>query len=214
MIDEMELKYKLEMNELLKFSNGEFEIINTDYKFLYLFDELPAFNNTPKLEEIQPHIVSAQMYNIKTRLREKCNNYNDSNCRSCLIDRKGNCLQRVVASFTQGDLHAHSPVEFGDISFRQNLNGSSQLIVCLAKSYNGAQKGHDDHKFTMKNNAGLVNQSFETISDSKIDFLGIISGADIDPRLREALIDLVKMKHKKIGILFKSNGKPCINKKL
>lgn len=204
MIDEMGLKYKLEPNELLKFLNGEFEIINTDYKFLYSFDELPAFNNIPKLDEIQPRNASAQMYNLKMELGEKCNNYSDSNCRSCLIDKKGDCLQRVIASFTQGDLHAHSPVEFGDVSFRQNLNGSSQLIVCLAKSYNGAQKVNDDRKFTMKNNAGLINQAVEAVSDSRIDFLGIISGADIDPRLREALIDLVKMKRKKI-VFFEKN---------
>lgn len=204
MIDELGSKYKLDSNELLKFSNGEFEIINADYKFLYLFDELLAFNNIPKLTNIQSHIADAQLHNIKTRLGEKCNLYSDSNCRNCLTDKKGNCLQRVIASFTQGDLHAHSSVEFGDISFRQNLNGSSQLIVCLAKRYNEAPKVNGDHKYTMKNNAGLLNQAVDAIFDSRIDFLGIISGADIDPRLRETLIGLVKMKHKKI-VFFEKN---------
>jgi hypothetical protein len=204
MINEIGLRYKLDSNELLKFSNGEFEIINADYKFLYLFDELPAFNNIPKLTEIQSHIAEAQIHNIKTRLGEKCNFYSDSNCRNCLTDKKGNCLQRVIASFTEGDLHAHSSVEFGDISFRQNLNGSSQLIVCLAKRYNEAPKVNGDHKYTMKNNSGLLNQTVEAIFDSRIDFLGIISGADIDPRLRETLIGLAKMKHKKI-VFFEKN---------
>lgn len=203
-IDETGLKYKLDSNELLKFSNGDFEIINVDYKFLYLFDELPAFNNIPKLAEIQPHIAETQAYNVRMRLGEKCNNYSDSNCRNCLIDKKGHCLQRVIASFTQGDLHGHSSVEFGDISFRQNLNGSSQLIVCLAKRYNDAPKFNGDHKYTMKKNAGLLNQAVESIFDYRIDFLGIISGADIDPRLRESLIDLAKMKHKKI-VFFEKN---------
>ena len=108
-------------------------------------------------------------------------------------------MQRVIASFTEGDLHAHSPVEFGDISFRQDLDGSSQLVICLAKSYNGAPRSSgDSHKYTMKNNGGLLNQLVETIFDSRIDFIGIISGADLDPRLKETLITLVKLKGKKI----------------
>ena len=197
--DETGLNYKLDSNELLKFSNGYFEIIRTDYKSLYFFDELPAFADIPKFDEIEPDVSKAQLYNIKSRLGEKCENYNDSNCRDCLIDRKGHCLQRVIASFTEGDLHAHSPVEFGDISFRQDLDGSSQLVVCLAKSYNGAPRSSgDSHKYTMKNNGGLLNQLVETIFDSRIDFIGIISGADLDPRLKETLITLVKLKGKKI----------------
>lgn len=197
--DEIGLNYKLDSNELLKFSNGDFEIIRTDYKSLYFFDELPAFADIPKFDEIEPDVSKAQLYNIKSMLGEKCENYNDSNCRDCLIDIKGHCLQRVIASFTEGDLHAHSPVEFGDISFRQDLDGSSQLIVCLAKSYNGAPRSSgDSHKYTMKNNGGLLNQLVETILDSRIDFIGIISGADLDPRLKETLITLVKLKGKKI----------------
>ncbi|MCK4797428.1 MAG: hypothetical protein KAT05_08605 [Spirochaetes bacterium] len=204
MVEEMELKFKLDSNELLKFLNGGFEIIKTNYKYLYLFDELPAFNNIPKLEEIEPIYVKAQLHNIKTELSEKCNNYKDSNCRNCLIDKKGNCLQRVIASFTMGDLHAHSPVEFGDVSFRQNLNGSSKNIVCLAKSYKEAPKVSGDHKFTMKNNSGLLNQVVDTVLDSRVDFLGIISGADLDPRLRESIINLVRMRHKKV-VFFEKN---------
>ena len=196
--NEIGLENIIDSNELLKFSNGDFEIININYKYLYNFDELPTFNKIPKLNEIESHIAKAQLHNVETFLGEKCDKYNDSNCRSCLIDKKGNCLQRVIAYFTEGDLHAHSPVEFGDVSFRQKINGSSQNIICLVKRFKDAPKGSNGNKYTMKNNAGLLNQVVETIFDSRVDFLGIVSGADIDPRLRETIISLVKMKNKKV----------------
>jgi len=203
-VDETGLNYKLDSNELLKFSNGDFEIIKINYKCLYTFDELPAFGDIAKLNDIEPSIARAQLQNVKSMLKEKCHNYNDSNCRDCLIDKKGDCLQRVIAFFIQGDLHAHSPVEFGDVSFRQDIAGSSELIVCLAKSYDGAPKASGgDRKYTMKNNSGLLNQAVETIFDSRVDFIGILSGADIDPRLKESLISLVKLKGKKIVFIEK-----------
>lgn len=203
-VDETGLNYKLDSNELLKFSNGDFEIIKINYKYRYTFDELPAFEDIAKLDDIEPSIAKAQLQNVKLMLKEKCQNYKDSNCRDCLIDRKGHCLQRVIAFFTQGDLHAHSPVEFGDVSFRQDIAGSSELIVCLAKSYNGAPKASGgDRKYTMKNNGGLLNQAVESIFDSRIVFIGILSGADLDPRLKETLISLVKLKGKKIVFIEK-----------
>lgn len=205
-VDETGLNYKLDSNELLKFSNGNFEIIRTDYKYLYAFDELPAFENIAKLDDIEPSIARAQLQNVKSMLNEKCKNYNDSNCRDCLINKKGDCLQRVIAFFIQGDLHAHSPVEFGDVNFRQDIAGSSELIVCLAKSYNGAPRASGgDRKYTMKNNSGLLNQAVETIFDSRVNFIGILSGADIDPRLKESLISLVKLKGKKIVFIEKTD---------
>ena len=196
--NEIGLENLLNSNELLKFSNGIFEIISTNYKYLYNFDELPSFKNIPKLNEIESNIAKTQLFNVEKILGEKCTKYNDSNCRSCLIDKKGNCLQRVIAYFTEGDLHAHSPVEFGDVSFRQTIDGSSQNIICLVKRFKDAPKVNNDHKYTMKNNAGLLNQVVETIFDSRVDFLGIVSGADIDPRLRETIITLIKIKHKKV----------------
>ena len=203
-VDEIGLNYKLDSNELLKFSNGDFEIIKTDYKYLYAFDELPAFENIANLDDIEPQIAKAQLQNVKLLLNEKCQNYKDSNCRDCLINRKGHCLQRVIAFFTRGDLHAHSPVEFGDVSFRQDIAGSSELIVCLAKSYDGAPRASGgDRKYTMKNNSGLLNQAVETIFDSRVVFIGILSGADLDPRLKETLISLVKLKGKKIVFIGK-----------
>lgn len=203
-IDELTLRYKLDSNELLEFSNGVFKIIRTDYKFLYSFDELPAFKNIPKLSDIPQDVASAQYKNISMLLGEKCENYSDSNCRECLMNKKGNCLQRVIASFTDGSLHAHSPVEFGDVSFRQYLDGSSYNIVCLAKRYAEAPKIKNDRKYTAKNDGGLLRQVVETIWDSRIDFLGVVSGADIDPRLKESLIGIVKLKRKKI-VFFEKN---------
>jgi hypothetical protein len=198
--DEIGLICKLESNEILKFSNGEFEIIPTNYKFLYYFDELPAFQHILSLDNIDSEVVKAQVLNIEKYLKEKCeNNYSDHNCRSCLIERKGDCLQRVIASFTKGELHAHSSVEFGDISFRQNISGNSYNVVCLAKSYFEAPKVKgEDRKYTIKSNSGLLNQVVETIFDNRIDFIGIISGADLDPRLKEAIISLIKIQNKKI----------------
>lgn len=198
-IEEIGLTCKLESNEMLKFSNGEFEIIPTNYKFLYYFDELPAFQHIPSLDNIDSEVLKAQVLNIEKYLKEKCENYSDHNCRSCLIERKGHCLQRVIASFTKGELHAHSSVEFGDISFRQNIDGNSYNIVCLAKSYFEAPKVNGkDRKYTIKKNSGLLNQVVETIFDDRIDFIGIISGADLDPRLKEAIISLIKIQNKKI----------------
>lgn len=199
-VDEIELICKLESNEILKFFNGEYEIIPTNYKFLYYFDELPAFQHIPSLDNIDPEVVKAQVLNIENYLKEKCeNNYSDHNCRNCLIERKGDCLQRVIASFTKGELHAHSSVEFGDISFRQNIDGNSYNVVCLAKSYFEAPKVNgEDRKYTIKKNSGLLNQVVETVFDGRIDFIGIISGADLDPRLKETIISLIKIQSKKI----------------
>lgn len=197
--DEIGLSYKLEPNEVLKFSNGDFEILSTNYKFLYYFDEFPTFQCIPSLNDIDPEIAKAQILNVEYYLQEKCKNYNDHNCRNCLIEAKGNCLQRVIAYFTNGELHAHSSVEFGDVSFRLNIDGRSYNVVCLAKNYSEAPKARgEDRKYTMKNNSGLLNQVVETVFDSRIDFIGIISGADLDPRLKESIISLVKIQNKKI----------------
>ncbi|AKB36998.1 hypothetical protein MSSAC_2408 [Methanosarcina siciliae C2J] len=200
-VEEIELTYKLEPNEILKFSNGDFEIIPTNYKYLYFFDELPAFRNIPRLEDIDPQIAKTQISNVEQYLQEICKkeNYSDHNCRNCLIERKGDCLQRIIAYFTNGELHAHSGVEFGDVSFRQTIDGSSYNIVCLAKSYNEAPiMSGGDRKYTMKKNSGLLNQVVETVFDGRIDFIGIISGADLDPRLKETIVSLVRTQSKKI----------------
>ena len=198
-VKEIGLIYKLESNEVLKFSNGDFEIIPINYKFLYNFDELPAFRDIPTLGEIDLQVAKTQISNVECYLKEKCKDYSDLNCRNCLVERKGDCLQRVIAYFTIGELHAHSPVEFGDVSFRQNIDGTSYNVICLAKSYHEAPKvSSGDHKYTMKNNSGLLNQVVETIFDSRIDFIGIVSGADLDPRLKESIISLVKIQRKKI----------------
>lgn len=198
-VEEIGLTCKLESSEILKFSNGEFEIIPIHYKFLYHFDEFPAFRDIPSLDNIDPEVAKTQALNVEVYLKEKCENYSDHNCRSCLIERKGQCLQRVIAFFTNGELHAHSSVEFGDISFRQNMDGGSYNVICLAKSYGEAPKVRgEDRKYTMKNNSGLLNQVVDTIFDNRINFIGIISGADLDPRLKESIISLVKIQNKKI----------------
>ncbi|MDI3485312.1 MAG: hypothetical protein PWQ50_532 [Methanolobus sp.] len=199
-VDEVNLKYKIEPNEIVKISNYGIELLKVDYKYLYLFDELPSFEKVPALVDIDETIAKAQFHNVRKLLKEKCTNYDDSNCRNCLIDRKGHCLQRVIAFFTDGDLHAHSSVEFGDISFKEKMDGSWHTIVGLAKSYESAPKirGKDDHKYTMKNNGGLLNQVVETIFDSRIEFMAIISGADLDPRLRSSIETLVMLQNKKV----------------
>lgn len=198
-IEELGLKHKLESNEILKFSNGEFEIIPINYNAVYSFDELPAFQNIPSLDDIDPVVARTQISNVELYLNEKCENYSDKSCRNCLVEKKGHCLQRVVAYFTDGELHAHSPVEYGDVSFEQKIDGNYCNIICHAKSYQGAPKtSGGDRKYRMKNDGGLLNQVVETVFDNRIDFIGIISGADLDPRLKYTIISLIKIQSKKI----------------
>jgi len=195
LIQEFDLDISFHIEDLIIIENGILKILKTDYKYHYLFNELPSFREIPPLSSISLRVRQQQERNLND-LKEKCPNYSDENCRKCLRDMSGHCLQRVIAYFTEGDLHAHSPTEYGDISFDQNLNGDIVNIVGIIKSYSEAPKR--GHKYTLSKNARLLSQILNSIFDSRIQFLAIITGADIEPRFKETIKRLVVWKRKKI----------------
>ena len=189
----MDLNFNIEDTILIE--QNKLNILKSDYKAVYLFDELPAFKDIPTISSINTRVLNQQEKNLND-LKEKCPNYSDINCRRCLRVLNGHCLQRVIGYFTEANLHAHSPVEFGDISFNQRINGSIENIVGIVKSYQAAPQ--KTHKYTQSNDGGLLSQVLNSIFDSRIHFLAIITAADIEPRFQETIKSLVKWKQKKI----------------
>jgi len=195
LIQEFSLDIPFHIEDLIMIENGTLKILKTDYKYVYLFNELPSFKKIPPLTMIDENVKRQQEKNLND-LQEKCNNYSAHNCRKCLRIPSGHCLQRVIAYFTEADLHAHSPIEFGDISFDQNLNGELVNIISIVKSYNAAPKR--GHIYTLSKNSGLLSQVLDSIFDSRIQFLAIITGADIEPRLKETIKRLILWQRKRI----------------
>jgi len=166
LIKEFSLELPFHLDDTIMIESGLLKILKMKYKSTYLFDELPAFKDIPSINAINRYTIEQQEENLNNILNEKCKHYRDTNCRSCLRKKAGDCLQRVVAYFTNGTLHAHSGSEFGDISFDQIIDGKTVKIIGLVKSYSAAPQA--GHKFTLKNNAGLLNQVFDYIEDERI----------------------------------------------
>ncbi len=196
--DELEIGFALSDFHTTIIKGNTLSCWSQTYKYLYLFDEMPSFKKIPPTGQFKPDVINAQLKGL-TKLGERCTNFKDNaDCSNCVLQQVGLCLQRLIANFvTEPKLHAHSGYEFGDISFKENIDGEMYTIVGLGKSiYNKNFK----HSLTLKNEDGmkLLSQFVDALMDSRIRFISIISSAIVDDKLKETMIELAKWKVKKI----------------
>ena len=219
----LKLKLKLELNNILHGLNTGFEIknnIETFYikenklyrkenldKIVYSWDELLAFRDIPKLEDLSNEIKKAQARRV-TEILEKCNK-RKGECRNChLNEEKENiCLLRIFAEYSNGQAHPHTGTEFGDFEFPQKFSTGIENIIGIAKSYgkkptssSNPQKifGIEFRLLTFKDNDNLLEQFFQLSMEDSIRFIMIVSGRVIDSGLKNSLIEIARWKLKRI----------------
>jgi len=177
-------------------------------KIVYHWDELPAFKEIPKIYELTKEVQKQQVLNIKNTL-EKCSN-RANKCRGCHIykDDENICLLRIFAKISGGQAHPHSGDEFGDFEFPQSFPEAKELIIGIAKSYKKPTKNRSqlllDEPFdilTFKKNDNLLEQFFQLSNEDTVRFIMVVSGRIIDSRLKAALIEIAKLKNKKVVII-------------
>ncbi len=198
---ETDISFDFNIEDTIIIENGNLKILPASYKERYLFTELPAFRQVPEIQVISSNVRSTQLDLIRgtkgkiihNPIGEKCPNYSQEHCTECLIRKHGNCIQRVIASMTNGEVHAHSPVEFGDLSFQQVIDGELVRIVCLVKAYLPKQK-----ELTINKDDRLLAQVHIALSDDLIQFLGIISATPLNKKLEEEIVRLTRYKSKRV----------------
>ncbi len=186
-----ELGFKtLDKDEVIKIDSDSVSILKTDYKYEYTIDEMPEFSGLKQISDIPSDVRTQQNINLNN-LKETCQTYNGNNCRSCLLTGQDECLRRVVASVANGQLGPHSPVEFGDLTFRTRVDGGNYTVVCLVKS-------RASGNLTIFHDGRLIPQILQAKNDSLIEFIAIVSSAYIDARLREQIKQIIVWARKKV----------------
>ncbi|HEA71093.1 MAG: hypothetical protein Lokiarch_48330 [Candidatus Lokiarchaeum sp. GC14_75] len=194
------MKVKIKENKLYRY-------ISTD-KMLYNWDELPSFKDIPKLKDLHPTVQKAQALNI-THILEKCKDYKGK-CRSCDLseNKEEICISKIFAQISDGQAHPHSGMEFGDFAFPQQFSEQTEILYGIAKSYKNTPKKTAEElldiqfgKLTYKENDHLFEQFVEACFNDTIRFILVVSGRIIDSRLRVKLIEIGKLKKKKLTII-------------
>ncbi|MHA1195334.1 MAG: hypothetical protein ACTSRH_02420 [Promethearchaeota archaeon] len=218
------LNLKIELNKIFKGLDLGFEIkndIETYYikenklyrreilnKIIYNYDDLPAFQDIPKIQDLSDKVKKNQAQNIKDVL-EKCSN-SKRKCRNCHLkdNEKDLCLLRIFSKYSNGQAHPHTGTEFGDFEFPQKFSTGLENIIGIAKSYRkpsekNAEKIFDTDfdKLTFKKNDNLFEQFFQLCMEETVRFIMIVSGRIIDSSLKNAIYEIAKMKQKKVVII-------------
>jgi hypothetical protein len=198
-LQEKKIPNLLENNELVIIEHKSIQILRIDYKSEYLFNEISEFSQIPTLIDIRnsknKYSKISELENLIDHLKEKCKNHGAENCKTCLRNIHGFCIQRLVAYFSGGDLGPHHGLEYGDLSFQTKIDGKLQTIVCLGKRYQGKSHGA---RYTLKNDAGLPSQVYKATRLDSIDFIAIVSGQDLDAQLKEYIRSLIESRRKKL----------------
>ncbi|MBD3215571.1 MAG: hypothetical protein GF311_23375 [Candidatus Lokiarchaeota archaeon] len=177
-------------------------------KLIYSWEELPAFRDIPKINELSNVIKEAQTRRI-TEILEKCSN-RIGKCRNChLNDEEENiCLLKIFAKYSNGQAHPHTGTEFGDFDFPQQFSSGLENIIGIAKSY-GKKPSKNAKKIfdvdfgllTFKKNDRLLEQFIQLSMEDTVKFIMVVVGRVIDSGLKNALYELARWKKKKIVII-------------
>ena len=217
---------KIEINQIFKELNLAYEIDNDVElfyirenklyrkeelnKFIYKWDELPIFQEIPKIEELTDIVKKAQARRI-TEILEKCNK-RKGECRNChLNDKKEEiCLLRIFSKYSNGQAHPHTGTEFGDFEFPQSFTTGLENIIGIAKSYGKKpSKNQNPQKIydvdfgllTFKSNDNLLEQFIQLSMEGTVRFIMVVSGREIDTGLKNALFEIARWKQKKFMII-------------
>jgi hypothetical protein len=198
--DFMDSTQKFETNDSIIVKSNLLKYKKSNYKYEYLFDEITSFSKISKLKDIPETNVRIQMKNLKI-ISEKCDSSKNSEfCRNCVLEQKGLCIGRLVAEFVEEPkLGPHQGHEFGDLTFKETIDGNLETPICLIKSSIGRAN------LTLSNDGGLTTQLMKCLIDSRVNFIIIISTANIEGQLKEMIINLTKHYNKKILFIEKEN---------
>ncbi|OLS23597.1 MAG: hypothetical protein HeimC3_24090 [Candidatus Heimdallarchaeota archaeon LC_3] len=155
---ELGTEKRLARDEIIKIIPTQLMIRKTTFQSLIGLELLIEGNRIPNLNEVPHELRRNHLAIIENRLREKCDNYGRLNCRNCMINYYGNCIQRIVSHFFNGGIRPHSPVEYGDFNFSIDWQGTNYNVIGIAKAHGGS-----NNVLTLKNNEGLLNQVVEAI---------------------------------------------------
>lgn len=199
---EFEINYSIKEEETIIIRNRNIGYNYNLEKIEYSIEDIEEFKNLVKLNKISQAIKSSMLNNLQIT-QEKCENHTNENCRKCLVEPPKDypCIQRVIGSFFHySELHAHSGHEFGDFSFRANIEGKDIRIPCIVKPYKFKKTKHKINRIdlTMGNDDRLFNQSFIELNSDTTEMIGVITGGYIDSKLKEAIKDLARYKQKKV----------------
>jgi len=177
-------------------------------KLIYNWEELPAFKEIPKLDELSKQVKKAQAKNI-TQILEKCNN-RVGMCRNCHLNEEKDeiCLLKIFAKYSNGQAHPHTATEFGDFDFPQQFSYGLETLIGIAKSY-GKKPTRNAKKIyatefgllTFKNNDRLIEQFIQLSMEDRVNFIMVVVGRVIDTGLKATLYELAKWKKKKVVII-------------
>jgi hypothetical protein len=208
---ELNLTYEIDKNtELFYIRENKLYHKEETNKFIYKWDELPIFEEIPKIDEVDDTIKETQARNI-TEILEKCNN-RKGECRNChLKDKKEDiCLLKIFAKYSNGQAHPHTGTEFGDFEFPQSFPSGLENIIGIAKSYGKKPSknqnpqnihGVDFGLLTFKSNDNLLEQFFQLSMEGTVRFIMVVSGREIDTGLKNALFEIARWKQKKFTII-------------
>lgn len=163
----------------------------------YLFDEIPEFQTISTIEEIReletndPTIVK-RLEKFVDNLKEKCDEYGRETCNTCLQVSHGLCIQRMIATFSGGNLRTRGPFQYGDLSFQTKIDGQTETVVCSARAY----RGHG-HRFTPAHDGGLISEVLHLANTTAVDVIAIVSGALLHPLLKEYIRQIIESRGKK-----------------
>jgi len=218
------LDFKVKLNEILDVLNIPSKINNdrevfyinqnkiyrveNDNKIIYNWEELPSFKEIPKLKDLHPTVKKAQAMHI-TQYFEKCSNYKGK-CRNCEVfnDEEEICISRIFVELAGGQVHPHSGFEFGDFEILQQFSDRTETLYGIVKSYKKTPIKTQElifdipfGKLTFKNNDRLLEQFIEACMNASIRFIMIVSGRIIDSKLQNIIIELARLKRKRITII-------------
>ncbi len=208
---ELNLPYEIDHNvELFYIRENKLYRKEEINKFIYNWDELPIFQEIPKIDELSDTIKKAQTRRI-TEILEKCNK-RKGECRNCHFkDKKEEiCLLRIFSKYSNGQAHPHTGTEFGDFEFPQSFPTGLENIIGIAKSYGKKpSKNQNPQKIydvdfgllTFKSNDNLLEQFFQLSMEGTVRFIMIVSGREIDTGLKNALFEIARWKQKKFIII-------------
>lgn len=177
-------------------------------RILFNYDDLPAFDSIPKINEIPDDIKKAQVEYLEF-IMEKCDNF-EGKCRTCGLykDTKKTCLLKTFARISDGRPHPHSGCEFGDFIFSQKFSHGNEEIVGIAKSSGKFLKntgqnfmGYNLRKLTLTKNDRLLPQVYKMCNYGSISFVMVVSGKFLTDELKNALVDFASLKKTKIVII-------------
>ncbi len=207
---EVEIEYQIPKNLNIIITHSLFQLMKSDFISVVDISELLSYRKLPPIESLGSDIVKTQTEIIEYKLGEKCQFHGANNCRSCLREYHGNCVQRVVCHFAaEASIWPHSSVERGDFEIIENYKGRKWKILGLAKAANGkimkTGRKRQPKTLTRSDDDRLLGQALDAILNKNSKFIMMSSGAELDPTLRDMIEKVCEVYKVKLAYFLKKD---------